>query len=120
MLKENLSEKFIDLKTLSKLLLVSDTRAAHKWCESKNIEVQVIAKKQLVYRFLVDMELDKKLVNDLKKKHPLKWEELYRCYRDNDRIGYLLLLDDNPELNLRPISQQAVPRSRFSKSLAES
>ena len=73
MLTENLSEKFIDLKTLSKLLLVSDTRAAHKWCESKNIEVQIIAKKQLVYRFLVDMELDKKLVNDLKKKHPLRY-----------------------------------------------
>ncbi|TGV03580.1 hypothetical protein [Flavivirga rizhaonensis] len=120
MLQDNNSEKFIDLKTLSKLLLLSDIRSAQKWCESKNIEIQIIGKKQLVYSFLVDMELDKKLVSELKKKYPQRWEELYRCYRDNDRIGYLLLIDEDPELDFRSLTQRAIPQSRFSKNLAKS
>jgi len=116
-LNNNNEEKFIDLKELSQLLLFNDTRSALKWCEAKKIEIQKIGKKQVVYQFIVEMELDKKLIKELQKKYPLKWEELYRCYQDNDRLGYLLLIDSNPEMKTTRIKQRVVSQSSFSKGL---
>lgn len=113
-------ETFIDLKNLCEILLITGVDTAIKWCKKANIKIQIIGKKRVVYRFLVEMEIDKKLVSELKSKYPDKWEELYQCYKDNDRVGYLLLIEDNTELDFRPISKQAIPQSRFSKRLANS
>ncbi|EDP94689.1 hypothetical protein U8527_07005 [Kordia algicida OT-1] len=113
-------EKFIDLKKLSEILLMRGIRSAKNWCETVGIKIQIVGNKSVVHRFLVDMELDKSLIVQLKKKYPKKWEELYRCYIDNDRLGYLMLLEDNPELNIRKISNTITPMSDTAKSFANS
>ncbi len=92
MLLENNTNRFIDLKSLSEILLLTDTRSTEKWCNDKNIDISVLGNKKVVYRFLVEMELDKKLILQLKQKHPNKWEELYRCYQDNDKIAFIRLM----------------------------
>lgn len=119
MFTENSTDKFIDLKELTKILLLTDVRGATKWCENAKINIQVIGQKRVVYKFLVDMELDKKLVSELKAKYPQKWEELYRCYKDNDRLGYLHLLEDNPS-NVTPISSFSKPETKYAKAFADS
>ena len=114
------NEKFLDLKSLGQILLTKSITATVKWCENHNIKIQIIGNKKVVSKFMVDMEIDIHLVKELKTKYPLKWEELYRCYQDNDRLGYLILIDDNPELDLRPISKRIVPTSKFAKDFANS
>ena len=37
-------------------------------------------------------ELDKLLISELKNKYPHKWDSLYQCYQQNDKLGYLQLL----------------------------
>lgn len=120
MLTEDQNEKYLDLKSLCSILPITGIKSAVKWCENANIDIQIIGQKRVVYRFLVEMEIDKKLIKELKKKHPNKWEELYRCYRDNDRLGYLLLLDEEPELDFRPVARQSKPKSRFAQDFANS
>lgn len=117
---EHTQDKFIDLKTLGGILLIKGTQSITKWCEDHKIPIQILGKKRVAYRFLVEMELDKKLLQNLKNKYPNKWEDLYRCYQDDDRLGYLQILDDEPELDYRPISNQVRPRSRFAKAFASS
>lgn len=114
------NEKFIDLKELSEILLMRGIRSVQKWCKRVNIKIQIVGNKSVVHRFLVDMELDKGLITQLKKKYPKKWEELYKCYVDNDRLGYLLLLEDNPELNIGNISKTVTPMSNTAKDFANS
>ncbi|MFC4635711.1 hypothetical protein ACFO3O_17500 [Dokdonia ponticola] len=89
------SNKFYELKELRNILPITDQRTITKWLSDHHIPIQTIAGKKVVHRFMVDMEIDKSLVKELKKKYPEKWEELYTCYQDNDRLGYLLLLDDD-------------------------
>lgn len=86
--------KFYELKQLRNILPITDQRTIIKWLSDHHIPTQTIAGKKVVHRFMVDMEIDKSLVKELKQKYPEKWEELYTCYRDNDRLGYLLLIDD--------------------------
>jgi len=113
-------EKFIDLKTLGTILLIKGIQGVTKWCEDHKIPIQTLGNKRVAYRFLVEMELDKKLLQELKNKYPNKWEELYRCYQDNDRLGYLILIDDNAELDLRSLAPRANASSRFAKDFANS
>lgn len=117
---EHTQEKFIDLKTLGNILLIKGLQGITKWCEDHKIPIQILGKKRVAYRFLVEMELDKKLLQDLKNKYPNKWEELYRCYQDNDRLGYLLLIDDEPALDFRPVARQTRPKSQLSQAFADS
>ena len=114
------NEKLIDLRKLSEILLIKGIAGVARWCEKANIKIETVGNKRVVHRFLVDMELDKALISQLRKKYPKKWEELYKCYKDNDRLGYLLLLEDTPELNVRPISSQTTPKSNMAKAFANS
>lgn len=120
MLLENNTNRFIDLKALSSMLLLTDIRSAEKWCTEKKISINLIGGKKVVYLFLVEMELDKQLVSQLKLKYPQKWEELYKCYQDRDRIGYLLLIDEDPKLDFRPIAKKVSARSKRAKEFANS
>lgn len=86
-------KKFYELKELRGVLPMSDLRVIKKWLKNHSITIQVLGGRNVVNRFLVDMEIDKPLVEELKRKYPKKWKELYECYNDNDRLGYLLLID---------------------------
>lgn len=120
MLNNNIEEtKFIDLKTLGEVLHIKDKRTTTKWCEDKNIEIQTINKKRLVFRFLVDLELDKKFIKDLQEKHPEKWEELYRCYQNNDKLGYSILVEETRNIEHKITSHISEHKSRFSKILSK-
>jgi hypothetical protein len=97
------NEKLIELKDLHRILPLKEIRAISKWCQNAGIKIQTIGNKRVVHRFLVDMELDKGLIAQLKKNYPEKWKELYKCYREGDHLGYLLLLEDSQENNDIPI-----------------
>ena len=113
-------EKLIDLKKLCELLLVKGVASAKKWCEQANIKIIEVGNKLVVPRFLVDIELDKHLINNLKAKYPSKWVELYRCYKENDHIGYIAILDQDQELDTTPIASRIQPLSNRAKRLLNS
>lgn len=89
------NEKLIDLKELCSILLIKGIAGARKWCEQASIKIHTIGNKNVVHRFLVEVELDKHLIKELKKKYPHKWDSLYQCYQENDKLGYLQLLTED-------------------------
>ncbi|EDP96491.1 hypothetical protein U8527_10280 [Kordia algicida OT-1] len=116
---EKTDEKLIDLKKLCELLLVKGIASAKKWCEQANIKIIEVGNKMVVSKFLVDIELDRHLVKNLKKRYPTKWIELYKCYKDKDHIGYLSLLEDG-DIDSTQISHRVTPISERAKRLANS
>lgn len=108
---EKTNEKLIELKELQKILPIKTIVGIVKWCEKAGINIEIVGGKRVVHRFLVDMELDKGLISQLREKHPKKWEALYNCYKEGDHLGFLLLLEDTSEL--KKISR---PKNRFKKS----
>lgn len=114
------NEQFIDLKKLCELLLVKGIASAKKWCEQTNIKIIEVGNKLVVPKFLVEVELDKHLIHNLKQKYPSKWIELYRCYKDNDHLGYISLLDDEKELDTTLIANRVKPMSNRAKRFANS
>ncbi len=116
---KNTEEKYIDLKRLGELLHIKDNRTITKWCNDKNIEIQIINKKSLVFRFLVEMELDKNFIMQLQSKYPDRWEKLYNCFLTNDKIGYLFLINETPSLKSTIAVKRAIPQSSFSSDLLD-
>ena len=117
MLNEKPNEKFIDMTELCDMLKASDMRTAIKWCKDNGLDILTICKRKVAYRFMVEMELDKALIKQLKEKHPDNWEELYKCYRENDRFEYIMLLY---EKKLKTgFKTKATPRSKFAKEFVE-
>lgn len=110
---KNARGKFIDMVELTEVLQATDSRTALKWCHLHNVSIQVIGKKKVTYRFLVEIELDRVLIKDLKKSYPDNWEDLYRCYTENDRYEYMLILDEKMGKS-RPKSKSA-PKSKMAK-----
>ena len=109
------NKKFYELKELSDLLPISDLRTITKWLKDNNIPIQMIAGRKVVHRFMVDAEIDQSLVWELKQKYPQKWRELYKCYRNNDRLEYLELIDDKfSELNTQKLHKRIEPKSEQS------
>ena len=103
---EKANEKLIDLKTLCELLQIKGIASAKKWCAKAKIKVLTIGNKNLVHKFLVDIELDKPLINDLKNNYPSKWIELYKCYKENDHLAYISLLEENAKLDETSVSNK--------------
>ena len=108
-------EKFIDMSELSTLLKSTDTRTATKWCNDNGLTVFTICRKKMTYRFLVEIELDKMLIKQLKKTHPENWEVLYQCYRENNKYEYIKMLDDE-KIDFKPNS---IPKSDISKEFVK-
>ena len=99
------------MSELCHLLNSTDPRTAIKWCEDKDLKVFLLCRKKVAYRFLVEVELDKILIQQLKKKYPNKWEDLYQCYQDNNRFEYLNLLEENIET----AAINTIPQSKYAK-----
>ncbi|WP_430409192.1 hypothetical protein [Kordia sp.] len=100
-------EKLIDLKELCSILLIKGIAGAKKWCEEVNIKIHTIGNKNVVHRFLVEIELDKQLINELKRKYPHKWDTLYQCYQENDKLGYLQhLAEDKINVGYSSVSRR--------------
>ena len=84
------NEIFIEMTELCQIIKAQDIRTAMKWCRDVEIPVQVLGKRKLAYRFLVEAELDKVIIQKFKKQDPENWEQLYKHYKNNDAFGYLL------------------------------
>ncbi|WP_271769084.1 hypothetical protein [Aquimarina algiphila] len=111
------NEKFIEMNELCKILKAIDTRTAAKWCEDLNIPLMNIGKKKVAYRFLVEMELDKKIIQQLKKQYPSNWEDLYRHYQNNDRYAYITATEkESIEKTIAPKRKRGT--SKFAQEFA--
>ena len=112
--------KLIDLKKLSEILLMKKLEGVKKWCQDKGIKIEMVGNKRVVHRFMIDLELDKGLIFQLQEKYPKKWEELYKCYKENDHLGYISLIKDDLEFNVEAISNRIMPVSDRAKKLLNS
>ncbi|WP_281989760.1 hypothetical protein [Aquimarina aggregata] len=106
------NEKFIELKELSKILKSTDIRAAVNWCKEMEIPIFVIANKKLTYRFLVNNELDKRIISLFKKRYPDYWDKLYQCYLNNESVEFAM----NIETKMEKVTHIDInPKSDFAK-----
>lgn len=113
-MENNESEKFIDMNELSLILKAKNKRVAQKWCENLKLPLFNVGATKMTYRFLAETELDRRLIQLLKKKNPDNWEELYRLYKDNDHYGYIVVSENkkatiNKALkHTKPLSKEAI------------
>ncbi len=84
------NNRLIEMAELCQILKTKDVRTAIKWCEEFKIPILFVAKKRMTYRFLVETQLDKQIIQTFKKQSPHNWEYLYECYRNNDPYRYML------------------------------
>ncbi|WP_027395042.1 hypothetical protein [Aquimarina latercula] len=110
----NTNEKFIELSEISKILKAKNIGTAQKWCEKLKLPILAIGRKKMSYRFLVEAEMDKRIIQIFKKKDPDNWEELYRLYRENDHYGYSIVTQGKTRkkvkasLNTKPLCKEAI------------
>ncbi|GGX22915.1 hypothetical protein [Aquimarina muelleri] len=108
-----IDNKFIELKELSGILKASSVRVAINWCKQMDIPIFVIANKTLTYRFLVNAELDKRIVSLFKKRYPEYWDKLYQCYLNNESVEFAMTLETKME---KARNLEVCPKSEFAKS----
>jgi hypothetical protein len=106
-------KKFIQMSELCELLNTKDIRSATKWCEDKKITVFSLCNKRVTYRFMVEIELDKILIAQLKESNPETWEELYQCYQENNQSEYLNILNEKNKKN--SFKTRSKPQSKHAK-----
>ncbi|OED46937.1 hypothetical protein AB832_00750 [Flavobacteriaceae bacterium (ex Bugula neritina AB1)] len=111
-----LNEKLIEIKELSKILKATNTKTVLNWCKEFEIPVFQINKKKFTYRFLVDLELDKRLISLLQKQYPQIWDKLYDCYLRNESLEFALITETNI---VKQEHLDLSPKSKFSKGLLE-
>ncbi|WP_148639256.1 hypothetical protein [Aquimarina longa] len=113
------NEKLIEMSELSKMIRARDPRTALKWCENYNLPIIPIGKKKMTYRFLVDIEVDRKITQLLKKKYPENWEELYGYYKTEDLNSYLLATSEEENYTEGKITSRSNPKSSFAKAFSK-
>ncbi len=108
------NEKYIELSEISSILKAKNIGTAQKWCEKLKLPILVIGRKKMSYRFLVEAEMDKRIIQLFKKQAPDKWEELYRLYLEDDRYGYVIATQSrkkkrsNASMGVKPLSKEAI------------
>ncbi len=107
------TSKFTPLSELCKLLKVKGIKTAQLWCEKNNVPIRVIGNKPCANTFFIELEFEREVIAHLKDKYPEQWEDLYRCYLDNDRYSFIALTtDDN--------TKQSISSRRFSRTRPQS
>ena len=112
------NEKFIEMTELCQILKAKDVRTAEKWCRDNDIVIQVLCKKRVVYRFMVELELDRQLVAQLQSKYPDNWEELYRCYCNDDQFQYAMICETEKDKSA-PVMSLVEPKSEIAQNFAK-
>jgi hypothetical protein len=115
----NENEKiYIEMSELSKMINTKDARTALKWCEEMKLPIIPVGKKRMTYRFLAEAEIDKRILQILKKQHPNKWQELFQYYKNNNICEYLLATQNEVTTSIK-LEKRASPKSRFAKDFAK-
>ncbi|WP_024768062.1 hypothetical protein [Aquimarina macrocephali] len=94
MLNHKDDDKFIELKEVCKKIKSTDIRTAINWCKKTGIPIITRGNKKLTYRFLVEIELDKDIIQFLQSKYPKSWKKMYLLYIKNDKFEYILETQD--------------------------
>lgn len=108
------NEKFIELSEISNILKAKNTSVAQKWCEKLKLPIITVGRKKMSYRFLVENELDKRIIQLFKKRDANNWEELYRLYLENDHYGYVVATHSKKRkqikasMQTKPLSKEAI------------
>ncbi len=109
---------YIEIGELSKMINATDSRTTLKWCEEVKLPIIPIGNKKMTYRFLAEAEMDKRILQVLKKQYPGKWQELFQCYKNNDVYQYLITTQQEAQTTIK-LDKRVAPRSRFAKDFAK-
>ncbi len=119
MIKNGTNGKLIEMEELCQIIKTKDIRTAIAWCERFGIPIIHRGNKRLTYRFLVDIEVDRKIMQLLKKKYPENWEELYGYYKTEDLNSYLLATSEEENYTEGKITSRSNPKSSFAKAFSK-
>lgn len=80
----------ITLNEVALLLNKKDNRAAKKWLKEKGIEKQLYGKPLQIYKWFVDVEIQKEMVEILRKKYPSNWAQIYALNSTDQEMTNLI------------------------------
>jgi hypothetical protein len=113
------NDKLIELSEVCKQIRAKDIRTAMAWCKQCGLPIIQRGNRKLTYRILVDAELDQKMIQLLKKKHPQHWEELFEYYKSNDLDAYMMATKEEiPNRKQQKISKEA-PQSSIARAFSK-
>ena len=114
------NEKIIELTEVCKQIKSKDVRTAEAWCKRMEMPIIQMGKKKVTYRFLVDVELDGKMIHLLKEKYPENWEEFFVYYKNNDTLSYIeASKKETSEEKEECIRSETIPDSDFSRAISK-
>lgn len=106
--RKSKSLEILPLAEVSEILGYKDDKTTRKWLKKMGIQVHLLAKKSFVYQIELDYELDKPYVLDLKRKHPLKWKEKYKCVVKDPDLYNLMIFEVDHLTDFTPTTKVSV------------
>jgi hypothetical protein len=79
--------------------------AITRWLANNGISYHKQASKTVVYKIDFDLHFEKPFVLGLKRKHPLKWKEMYRAVCNDDRLFNLMMISMDEEVAPLPTTK---------------
>lgn len=95
----------LTLSDVGDLLMLNSTQSVKNWLKSKNICVNKFSKTNYVYEIEVVCEIQKQLVNNLRRNYPNKWKDMYKRIAPNESIYELVLILVGEEVVYKPINK---------------
>jgi hypothetical protein len=119
MSSSNYNSGLLTLDQVGDLLMLNSIQSVKNWLRSKNISVNKFSKANYVYEVEVVCEIQKQLVNNLRRNYPTKWKEMYKVVAPNESIFELVLLQIGEQVVYKPINKVKTKGTTDEKLLKE-
>lgn len=109
--------QILSIAEVSEIIGYKNDRTTRNWLKKMDIKVHLLAKKSFVYQIEFDFELDKPMVIELKRKHPLRWKEMYRCIVKDDNLYNLMVFEVDQMTSFTPTTKVSLKNESDKKLL---
>lgn len=95
---------------------LKNKKAITRWLAENSISYHKQSSKTVVYKIDFDLHFEKPFVLALKRKHPLKWKEMYRAVCTDDRLYNIMMINMDEEVAPLPATK-VIPLSNEDKKI---
>jgi uncharacterized protein with HEPN domain len=115
----NNNSGLLTLGQVGDLLMLNSIQSVKNWLRSKNISINKFSKANYVYEVEVVCEIQKQLVNNLRRNYPSKWKDMYKVVAPNESIYELVLLQIGEQIVYKPLNKVKTKGTKDEKLLKE-
>ena len=95
---------FISLKEIGEEINLRNEKSIRNWVISRGLTIHKVSSKSFIYRIEYELNIDKPLVIELRKKNPHNWKLMYKAIAKSEELYELMLIVIEQETNHIPTS----------------